>query len=323
MMGTTTAVTDNVDDDSIVVHADALSCYGKWPAPTIIVSDGAYGVDGFPTDTSDPSALREWYEPHVEAWSEEATPETTLWFWNTELGWANVHPLLEEHGWEYRGCNVWNKGVGHIAGNANTDTLRKFPQVTEVCVQYVRSKEAVLSLEDEQRTVQEWLRDEWQRAGLTFQEANDACGVKSAATRKYFAADEKWYFPPPERFRQLREYVNEHGDPNGRPYLSSDGVLGEPTFDCPHGVTNVWDHSQVRGEERIELPDGTPHPNQKPLALMERIVEVASEEGDVVWEPFGGLCTASQAALNLDREPYAAEIENVYVNAARDRLEES
>ena len=68
-----------------------------------------------------------------------STPETTLWFWNSELGWATVHPVLVANGWEYRACHIWDKGLSHVAGNANTKTLRKFPVTTEVCVQYVKS----------------------------------------------------------------------------------------------------------------------------------------------------------------------------------------
>lgn len=33
-----------------------------------------------------PRISPEWYEPHIRAWSEHASPETTLWFWNTEEG---------------------------------------------------------------------------------------------------------------------------------------------------------------------------------------------------------------------------------------------
>lgn len=62
------------------------------------------------------------YEAHVRAWSERATPQTTLWFWNTEIGWATVHPLLVKYGWEYRNCHIWAKCLQHVAGNANTKT---------------------------------------------------------------------------------------------------------------------------------------------------------------------------------------------------------
>ena len=83
---------------------------------------------------------------------------------NTESGWANVHPLLAAHGWVYRCCNVRDKGFGHIAGNANTRTPRKFPVVTEVCVHYVKA--ARFRVADGVLAMQEWLRHEWKRTKL-------------------------------------------------------------------------------------------------------------------------------------------------------------
>ena len=116
---------------SWILLGDAMNFYPRWPTPTTIIADGPYGVAGFPGDPPTTAGLAEWYRPHVEAWSRYSTPETTLWFWNTELGWATVHPVLAANGWEYRSCHVWNKGIGHIAGNANTQTLRKFPVVSD------------------------------------------------------------------------------------------------------------------------------------------------------------------------------------------------
>ena len=45
--------------------------------------------------------------------------------------------MLEKQGWRYVNANIWNKGKGHIAGNVNTRKIRRFPVVSEVCVQYV------------------------------------------------------------------------------------------------------------------------------------------------------------------------------------------
>ena len=44
---------------------DALQLYSQWPSPVVIVSDGAYGVSGFPGDSPTPAGLVEWYRPHV------------------------------------------------------------------------------------------------------------------------------------------------------------------------------------------------------------------------------------------------------------------
>ena len=86
------------DNLTTVSFGDSIDHYDSWDAPGCIVSDGAYGVLGFEGDTSDHIGMAEWYEPHVEAWSRRATARTVLWFWNSEIGWATVHPVLERQG---------------------------------------------------------------------------------------------------------------------------------------------------------------------------------------------------------------------------------
>ena len=98
-------------------HGDVLDAYENWATPKLIISDGAYGVGGFHGDPRTPAELLDWYKPHIEAWSQMASSSTTLWFWNTEVGWANVHGLLVANGWKYEFTNIWNKGIGHVAGN--------------------------------------------------------------------------------------------------------------------------------------------------------------------------------------------------------------
>jgi len=144
------------------LHAgDALDAYAIWPTPATIVSDGAYGIGGFPGDPRTSEHLAEWYEPHVEAWSKHAHPSSTLWFWNTEIGWATVHPVLAKHGWEYVETIVWDKGIAHIAGNVNGETIRRFPVVTEVCVFYRRRLE--FATLDSMMPAKQWLRHEWRK----------------------------------------------------------------------------------------------------------------------------------------------------------------
>ena len=314
-----------------VFLGDALRMYPDWPSPVIVISDGAYGVSGFPGDSPSPAGLVEWYRPHVAEWSKAATGETTLWFWNTEVGWATVHPLLLAHGWEYVGCNVWDKGIAHVSGNTNSKTLRRFPVVTEVCAQYVKA--TTFKVGGRELAIKEWLRWEWERSGLPLSKSNEACGVKNAATRKYLTKDHAWYFPPPDAFQCLADFANAHGHPDGRPYFSLDGrtplsadrwARMRSKFSLRLGVTNVWSSPAVRGEERVRRNDGSGkfvHANQKPRKLMWRIIEAASEPGDVVWEPFGGLCTAALVCADADRKCYSAEVLPEYYAAAVRRFE--
>jgi site-specific DNA-methyltransferase (adenine-specific) len=93
--------------------------------------------------------------------------------------------------------------MGHIAGNSNTNRMRKFPHITEVCVQYVRDAEFT-SPNDESMDMQEWVISEWDRSGLTRQDANVACGVADAASRKYLMKGNHWYYHPPNDWRRWR-----------------------------------------------------------------------------------------------------------------------
>jgi len=315
--------------DGVTLHCDdSLNLYERWPTPVCIVSDGAYGVSGFPGDPPTHNGLASWYRPHIEEWTKKATPLTTLWFWNTEVGWATVHPVLVELGWEYVACHVWNKGMGHIAGNSNTKTLRQFPIVTEVCAQYV--KPATFDIGGSNVSMQAWLRHEWLRSKLPMYLANKACGVKNAATRKYLTSDHVWYFPPPEAFASMAHYLNTKGDPNGRPYFSLDGQHSlsasewermRSKFHCKFGINNVWNEPAVRGQERLKgIGAKCLHTNQKPLKLLELIIEASTDPGDMVWDPFGGLCSTSIAAHKLNRRSVSAEIERIFFLAASNRL---
>lgn len=120
-------------------------------------------------------------------------------------GWATVHPLLVRHGWDYVQTVVWDKGVGHIAGNVNGDTIRRFPVVTEVCVFYRRRLE--FPTPDGVMSAKQWLRYEWRRAGLPLHRANQACGMANAATRKYLTQDWLWYLPPEPQPRDHQRLV--------------------------------------------------------------------------------------------------------------------
>jgi hypothetical protein len=341
--GTVSIMADGgpAEDAVYILHrGNALDAYSHWPVPATIVSDGAYGVRGFHGDTTGPDGLLRWYEPHVEAWSRAAHPATTVWFWNTEVGWATVHPLIAAHGWDYVQAVTWDKGKAHVAGNVNGKTIRRFPVVTEVCVLYQRRLE--LRGPDGLMPAQQWLRREWQRSGLPFYKANHACGVKNAATRKYLTQDWLWYWPPGLMMERLAAYANEHGGGSGWPYFSLDGKTSVTAkewdslrhhWNHTHGITNVWSRPPLHDSERLKgtmrraaprvyKPTGgsAAHLNQKPLEFMERIIYAVTKPDDVVWEPFGGLASASVAAVALGRKAYVAEIDDHFAQLAGERL---
>lgn len=309
-------------------NSDALDAYSQWPSPTTIISDGAYGIKGFVGDPKTPTALPGWYEPHVEQWTQAATNETSLWFWNTEVGWASCHQLLTDYGWQYVQLVTWDKGIQHVAGNVNGQTIRRFPVATEVSALYVRPQQIAVK-EGTELTIQDWLRSEWKRSGLPFSKSNEACGVKNAASRKWLASDFEWYMPPYDMFEKLKAYANQYGKANGAPYFESNVDMLSASkwtklrskWNHQHGHTNVWNAAPLRNVERVKDAAGKfLHTNQKPLELMSRQIRATSDPDDTIWEPFGGLCSATVAAKTLNRNAYAAETNPVFYKAAMQRL---
>lgn len=325
------SVSDVATIGSVTIEAqDALSCYGRWSTPTCIVSDGPYGLGKFPGEPKTPTALGEWYAPHVAAWSANAGTDCTLWFWCTEVGWATVHPVLELHGWQYEECNIWDKGIAHIAGNCNSKTIRGMPVVTEVAVRYTK-RNLLPNAVGQPLNIKDWVRYEWLRSGLPLSKSNEACGVANAATRKYLTQCHLWYFPPPESIVRMALYCSEHGLRTDRPYFSLDGrtpiveaawAAMRAKWNHVHGLSNVWQEPAVHGGERVRSGAGYLHANQKPLSLMRRQVLACTDRGDVVWEPFGGLCSASIAALETGRRAFASEVNRDYFPVAVSRVQE-
>jgi len=71
------------------------------------------------------------------------------------------------------------------------------------------------------------------------------------------------------------------------------------------------------GSERLKDPK---HPTQKPLKVMRKLIELASNPGDVVFDPFAGVASTGAAAIELGRRFIGIEQEDEYVNAGIKRL---
>jgi len=71
------------------------------------------------------------------------------------------------------------------------------------------------------------------------------------------------------------------------------------------------------GAERVKTPN---HPTQKPVKVLEHCIQLASNPGDVVFDPFMGVGSTGVAALNLERDFIGVEADEKYFKAAEKRL---
>jgi site-specific DNA-methyltransferase (adenine-specific) len=82
-------------------------------------------------------------------------------------------------------------------------------------------------------------------------------------------------------------------------------------------VSDVWsDIHRIRHNKRRDE-----HPCQLPLALLERLILMTTDEGDIVLDPFAGTGTSLITAKKLGRRYYGIELDENYVNITRKHLE--
>lgn len=70
--------------------------------------------------------------------------------------------------------------------------------------------------------------------------------------------------------------------------------------------------------ERLSTPK---HPTQKPTRILKKIISIASNRGDVVFDPFMGVGSTGVAALALERRFIGFELDEEYFNASQERIE--
>ena len=64
------------------------------------------------------------------------------------------------------------------------------------------------------------------------------------------------------------------------------------------------------------------YPTQKPIALLDRIIEASSNEGDIVFDPFCGCATTLVAADRLERQWAGIDLSPLAVKLVNERISE-
>ena len=83
-------------------------------------------------------------------------------------------------------------------------------------------------------------------------------------------------------------------------------------------VSNVWKVPNLVGRKKERVG----HPTQKPIKLINRIVEMTTNKGGIVLDPFMGSGTTAIACLNSNRNFIGFETDEGYFDVATKRIEE-
>ena len=90
-------------------------------------------------------------------------------------------------------------------------------------------------------------------------------------------------------------------------------------FGKQNEMHNFFESPICMGPERLNNPK---HPTQKPIKLLRHLINIASNEGDVILDPFMGVGSTGVAALEMNRKFIGIEIEKEYFDAAERRLQQ-
>lgn len=142
----------------------------------------------------------------------------------------------------------------------------------------------------------EWMGFPWPEKGWRFERAT---------MEKLHSEGRIWYptkadgSPDTSKRPQIKRYLNE----------MSGKVMGA-----------VWtDIAPINSQAQERLG----YPTQKPLALLERIINASSNEGDVVLDPFCGCGTAVHAAQKLKRNWLGIDITHLAVSLIEKRMRDA
>ena len=81
---------------------------------------------------------------------------------------------------------------------------------------------------------------------------------------------------------------------------------------------NYIESSICMKPERLSNPK---HPAQKPVSILKKMIVIASNENDIIFDPFMGVGSTGVAALDLNRRFIGVELDNAYFEAAKKRIE--
>jgi len=130
-------------------------------------------------------------------------------------------------------------------------------------------------------------------------------GKRPPSTRCWVYAKDKM----DELENQGRIVFSRTGYPSYKRYL--DENPGEK-------LPDIWDDIQPAfGNESLG------YPTQKPIALLERIIQASSNEGDLVLDPFCGCGTAVLAAQKLKRQWIGIDITHLAISLIEKRLKDA
>jgi DNA modification methylase len=213
---------------------------------------------------------------------------------------------------------VWKRSDAHSDAKQGA---QHYGRIHDVLLFYAKNKDATFNALYRplpQSTIDNWYRNVEPETGRRYNKA-DVTGPGGASKGNPY-----YDWKGVTRYWRYNREKMEKLDAEGKLIYSKSGMPYEKRYlDESKGVAvqDWWDDIQML---RGITDDGERlgYPTQKPLALLERIIQASSNEGDWVLDPFCGCGTAVAAAHKLNRRWIGIDITHLSISLMKYRLKD-
>lgn len=292
-----------------------------------------------------PACFLKWMGELCDQWKRVLKPNGSLYVFASPQMSHGVEGVIRER-FNVLNRITWRKYAsermekGGWWEQASKESLRSFFPQTEAIIfaehynsdNYAIGSAGYVAKCDELRgfvfePLRAYIAGEFERAGMLTTEgkiaANVACGFSASsggmASRHYFSQSQ-WQLPTQQHYEAMRQLLNQSGgnylrreyedlrreyEDLRRPFNASD----------KRPYTDVWDFATVQ-----DYPGK--HPCEKPLRMMEHIIETSSREGATVLDCFAGSGVVGEACRNFGRKAILCEVDEKWARKIKARMKQ-
>lgn len=226
----------------------------------------------------------------------------TIWLFGYSYQLMKLIDIFEKHNFTYKQQIVIWKGMKSAAGRVS-NKLKQYPTTTEYLFMFhYESKDITRNKLNKCKN----------ETDLTPTDINKYLG-------KAFVGGGTWSSIAGLKQKTLQSPTKEDWNKLNTLFNNKLGVYEDYvyTFNLQHGLTDVWDDIDFYFKPGTKF-----HSTQKPDKLIERIVETATNVGDIILDPFMGSGSSIINAKRLGRKYIGNDIDEDYFEIVGKRLED-
>lgn len=172
--------------------------------------------------------------------------------------------------------------------------------------------------------LREYFKEEKEKSGLTNKQINEILGNGMAS--HYFTNGEQFLCPTQKMYEKLQTtgfFKRPYEEIKEIDTLYVQEIYRKMNVENPQ-IFNLWQGGKSKSNvlEYAKDNDGY-HPTQKPVKLLEDLIQTYSNEGNTVLDFTMGSGSTGVACINTNRDFIGIELDENYFNIANKRIEEA